>query len=410
MESIFEGGLFNPELWKYISIPFIAGLVGWVTNWLAIKLTFFPVEFVGPKHPWLGWQGIVPRSYKKMATICVDTTMSKLGTLSDIIESLEPKKLIDRMLQTFMPKVEDIVDNMMRKEKPVLWDNLPKAARKKVYNHVKEQLPKRVDAIVTDFQRDADQLVDLKQMVVYELGKNKQLLNRIFLESGSSEFKFIVNSGLYFGAIFGVIQMFVWYFYQAWWILPFFGLLVGYVTNWIALNIVFRPLNPIKIGPFVIQGIFLKRQKEVSKAWCDIVAHELLTIENFSNALLEGPQKHQTRQLIDKHIRSLLDESLALKTIAQLAMGPTGYANLKDNMTEIAVEYSKAPFKDKNFNDGRAELVSNMIRERMEVLSPEEFQGVLRPAFQEDEWMLILAGGILGCMAGFAQLVFIFGG
>jgi uncharacterized membrane protein YheB (UPF0754 family) len=402
--------LSNPELWKYLSIPFIAGLVGWSTNWLAIQLTFYPVEFKGIKYPYAGWQGIVPRSYKKMAAICVDTTMSKLGTLSDIIESLEPKVMIDRMIHVLMPKVEGMVDDIMLKEKPVLWENLPKAAKRKVYNHVKGELPKRLDAIVHDFQRDADELIDLKEMVIQELGKDKKVLNRIFLESGSEEFKFIINSGLYFGAAFGLIQMIIWYFFEAWWILPLFGLLVGYITNWIALNIVFRPLHPIKIGKLAIQGIFLKRQKEVSKAWCDIVAHELLTIENFSTALLEGTKSDKTRALVDKHIRSLLDESRVLKTLAQVTMGSEGYANLKDNMTDLAFEYSKVPFKDKKFNESRASLVANMIRERMEALTPEEFQGVLRPAFQEDEWMLIMAGGILGLLAGFAQLVFIFGG
>ena len=39
----------------------------------------------------------------------------------------------------------------------------------------------------------------------------------------------------------------------------------------------------------------------------------------------------------------------------------------------------------------------------MNLLSPAEFQQVLRPIFQEDEFTLILAGGILGALAGFMQ-------
>ena len=39
----------------------------------------------------------------------------------------------------------------------------------------------------------------------------------------------------------------------------------------------------------------------------------------------------------------------------------------------------------------------------MGLLSPSEFQQVLRPIFQEDEFTLILAGGILGGLAGFLQ-------
>lgn len=40
---------------------------------------------------------------------------------------------------------------------------------------------------------------------------------------------------------------------------------------------------------------------------------------------------------------------------------------------------------------------------RMNLLSPAEFQQVLRPIFQEDEFTLILAGGVLGGLAGLLQ-------
>ena len=49
------------------------------------------------------------------------------------------------------------------------------------------------------------------------------------------------------------------------------------------------------------------------------------------------------------------------------------------------------------------------MRDRMQALSSEDFQDLLRPAFQEDEWILILTGGFLGAWAGLAQLVFVFG-
>ena len=41
--------------------------------------------------------------------------------------------------------------------------------------------------------------------------------------------------------------------------------------------------------------------------------------------------------------------------------------------------------------------------------TPESFEGVLRPAFQQDEWKLILAGAALGLGAGVLQLVYLFG-
>ena len=65
--------------------------------------------------------------------------------------------------------------------------------------------------------------------------------------------------------------------------------------------------------------------------------------------------------------------------------------------------------RDRGFNEERAEVLGELLRERMADLPPEEFQDLLRPCFQEDEWKLILMGGVLGLLAGLAQLVFVFG-
>ena len=35
--------------------------------------------------------------------------------------------------------------------------------------------------------------------------------------------------------------MALWIFFQAWWLLPLFGLLVGWATNWLALKMIFNP-------------------------------------------------------------------------------------------------------------------------------------------------------------------------
>lgn len=57
--------------------------------------------------------------------------------------------------------------------------------------------------------------------------------------------------------------MFVWLLYDKPWTLPAGGAVVGYITNWLAIKLIFEPVDPVKIGPFVLQGLFLKRQDEV---------------------------------------------------------------------------------------------------------------------------------------------------
>ncbi|MEX2474500.1 DUF445 domain-containing protein [Marinobacter sp.] len=406
MTSLFT----NPEFWQYLSIPVIAALIGWTTNWLAIKMTFYPLEFIG-KPPLLGWQGIIPSKARKMAAISVDATISKIGTVDEIFQQIDPKVLAAHIIHNADPRIEEYVDEMMLHEYPTFWENLPSSARNMVYERVRKATPQLVDNLVDDISNNIEDLLDIKGMVIDRLAKDKRLLNKIFLECGEVEFRFIVNSGLYFGFLFGLIQMAVWYFYQSWWVLPFFGLLVGYATNWIALNVIFRPLHEKKIGPFRLQGLFLKRQNEVAESFCHIVTHEILTVGNIINAIIEGPKGDRARNMVKKHIKPLVDETAGMgKALTQMAFGPTGFATLKNKVGEKAIEISQSSFNNPMFEKDRARAVESIMVERMIALSSEEFQDLLRPCFQEDEIKLILVGAFLGMLAGVGQLVFVFGG
>ena len=53
------------EYIPYLSIPLVSALVGWFTNVLALKMTFYPIKFVGVKP--FGWQGIIPAKARKIA-------------------------------------------------------------------------------------------------------------------------------------------------------------------------------------------------------------------------------------------------------------------------------------------------------------------------------------------------------
>ncbi|MBZ0334681.1 hypothetical protein MARI_00990 [Marinobacter sp. JH2] len=399
----------NPEFWQYLSIPVIAAFIGWGTNWLAIKMTFYPLEFIG-KPPLLGWQGIIPSKARKMAAISVDATISKIGTVQEIFEQIDPNVLAAHIIYTVDPRVEEYVDELMLREHPTFWENLPSSARKLVYERVRKATPQLVDNLVQDIATNIEDLLDIKGMVIDRLAKDKRLLNRIFLECGDVEFRFIINSGMYFGFLFGLIQMAVWYLYPAIWVLPVFGLLVGWATNWIALNVIFRPLKQHKIGPLKIQGLFLKRQPEVAHSFCHIVTHEILTVGNIIQGILEGPKGDRARNMVKKHIKPLVDETAGMgKAFTQVAFGPTGFAAMKNHVGEKAITISQSSFDNPAFEQDRARAVESIMVERMIALSSEEFQDLLRPCFQEDEIKLILVGAFLGMAAGIGQLIFIFG-
>ena len=50
--------------------------------------------------------------------------------------------------------------------------------------------------------------------------------------------------------------------------------------------------------------------------------------------------------------------------------------------------------------------LKELMRERMELMTPKEFERVLHPIFEEDEMTLIISGAVLGAIAGFLQQIY----
>ncbi|MFT5222637.1 MAG: uncharacterized membrane protein YheB (UPF0754 family) [Glaciecola sp.] len=406
---VLAEGFLSVEKFKYLSIPVIAGIIGYGTNWLAVKMTFEPLEFVGFKAPYLGWQGIIPSRSKKMAAIAVDSTLSKLGSLSEIFEQMDPEQISEHLLAHMRPMVPEMVEEFAQRENPVLWNNTPDAIKAAVIARVDAQLPKAARSLMKETGEQIEHLLDLRMMVIDLLGKRPDLTNRMFWEAGEPEFKIIIKSGAYFGFALGLIQMAVQIVFDQWWVLPIFGVLVGYATNWLALKLIFEPVEPRKIGPVTLHGLFLRRQAEIADVYCRLVTREVLTLGHFVDHMLNGPRGDRTRKLVAKHTGPIMDESFGIiaPAVRQL-VGSRDYDAMKSDLSVRAIEMSLDPLEDPVFSESRSAIVEATMKERMLALTSQEFANLLRPAFQEDELTLILVGAVLGGVAGGLQSLLVF--
>lgn len=409
MHNGFADFMAHPML--YLSMPIISGIVGYATNVVAIWMMFHPIEFVGIKPPLLGWQGIIPRRAAKMASISVETITKHLITQEEIFNRLDPNKVVGVLEGPINNMIEDLVDEVMMAHEPTLWETLPNFVKNQVYKRIKGEAPELISEIMAQIKNNISHMYDLKDMVITNLTKDKALLNQIFLEVGAAEFKFIGVSGLYFGFIFGAIQMAIWIFFKAWWQLPAFGLACGYATNWIALQMIFNPKEIMRVGPFNVQGLFMKRQDEVAADYGRLVSGYVLTPANIIEGILTGPYSDKVFDLIGKRVKKTIDEQTSIaKPFVSFAVGTKQYQGMKE--TAVKGIISQLPETLSNLEEYAQEALDleNTLSTRLQSLKPEQFEGMLRPAFEQDEWILTAVGAILGFFVGVFQLVFMFGG
>jgi len=395
------------EFLPYLSIPIVSALVGWITNIVAIQMTFYPINYVGIRP--FGWQGIIPSKARKMAETAVDLWTTKLLDIGTQFSKIKPEKVAEEMAPSIDHLSKQIIDEVMEAKLPKIWQRAPENIKHNVYVKVSESLPFIVEEMMKGVKLNFSEMLDLKYLAVSSLTQNKILLNQMFLKCGEEEFKFIKKSGLYFGFMFGLIQMVVWYFFPLWWILPMFGILVGYFTNFLALKMIFRPLDPIKIGKLVIQGMFIRRQVEVATEYSRIVASKIITIENIFEYIIRGPGSKKLEKIVQQLIEYTIDSTAGLlKSLVEISTGSQLFIHIRNIATFRFMQELPMNIRHVFGYAENALDLEHILRDKMIGLTSVEFEAFLRPVFKEDETTLIIIGAILGGIAGLLQYFVVF--
>lgn len=397
-------GDFNPLV---LLIPFIAGFIGWFTNWLAVKATLYPVEFVGIP-PAFGWQGVIPKNTEEMSKSFSALISEKLVDMEGLFAGIdsEDNAEIDKVVEEVSL---EIIKEFSTKIAPDSWARAREKLREYINMLVRRNVRKVTVDILERMSKEAGDFIDIDKVAHEALVADRALLGRVLMDVAGPEFKFIERSGLWFGFLFGILQMFVWIVYPEGWVLPVAGFLVGYITNWLAMNLIYEPREPVQVGPWTIQGVFLKRQREVATQFADVIAEKVLTPEKMVEHLSEGPNRQRLLDILEGQVED------SMKVYEKDAM--VGMLVSKDKLEEAKADLvdriRSADMSDssqiKAFAD-QSRKIHQQMEENLAALDAPEFAGILRPVFQKDEWKLILAGGVIGTGIGALQVALLFGG
>jgi uncharacterized membrane protein YheB (UPF0754 family) len=412
-------------------VPFFTGAIGYVTNWSGVWMLFWPIRFRGVKLPGLaklagilprrvqqipgvmqggvGWQGIIPSRAAKMGSIAVDKGIAKLGSTSDFYMQLDQERVVEHVLESMRGEIHDVVERIMQRQNPRLWNDLPPRFREAVHARVQEQLPAVVRDVMDEIGDNIEHLLDVKLMVIRRMEEQPELCNRVFLEVGKKEFRFIINFGFFFGFAIGIpTAVLTEVIFHVWWLLPVCGVVIGYVTNWLALWMIYEPIEPRKVfGRFTVHGLFIRRQPEVAGVYAAIIADDVITVQNMGAELLEGPRSDRTRQLIEEALKPAVDRAVGrVQPAVRVAMGTKEYDTIRDSVATEGVEYTMTPLTDETFNREQSERVRELIHERMLTLPHADFSDMLRSVTKQDEWLLLLHGAVLGFGGGLLHLLF----
>ncbi|MEC3977857.1 DUF445 domain-containing protein [Amycolatopsis sp. H20-H5] len=398
------------EHWPlYAAIPFIAALIGYVTKRVAIEMMFKPLEFVGLR-PLLGWQGVVPKHGGRMAAVATELLTSNLLDIKEIFAKIDPAIITREIEQPLLRAVDGIAREVLEKHHPRLWEIMPTMAQELLIKQVQASTPRLVAEFMDEVREHLEDVLDVEDMTVQRLTRDKALLVRLIRETSRPEMTFIARSGIFFGFGLGLIQAVTWALTKEPLVLPIFGGCIGLFTDWLAIKLIFLPREPVRVGRVLVQGKFQRRRAEVARQYGELIANEVLTVGNLLDAILRGPRSDRLLALVERLVDEAVDEQTSrAKPMVALAVGGQKLREIKHAAAERALAELPATARYAEGYLTEAMDVAKMVEQRMLALTPLEFEGLLRPAFRQDEWKLIAVGGFIGFLVGELQVLLMLG-
>lgn len=189
-------------------------------------------------------------------------------------------------------------------------------------------------------------------------------------------------------------------------LIPLISAFIGWITNLIAIKMLFHPRQPVRLGFYTLQGIFPKRQRQFAEKLGKLVADELLSFEDIAQKLTD-PQKIKA---IMPDIASRIEDFLRWKlpdTMPVLSMF------IGDNMIEKIKKVFVGEMEEllpqlikKYVESHRSELdLEKIVTDKVSAFSSDKLEEILNQIMKKEFRFVEIIGGVLGFIIGIIQVL-----
>ena len=388
----------------YLSMPLVAAFVGRSTKIVALEMLYRPIEFkgIGP----IGWQGIVPRRAGKVGSKTIELLTENLLKPEELLDRVDVADVVETLCEPLVRTIDEIARDLAEQIRPGLWDSLPAAGRIAIQSRVHSQAPRIAENVLREMKADLGRYVDLQFLAVTTLVRNKEKLNKLMRSVADDAMAFFRRSGIYFGLVIGFVQMVAWAVFQNPWIMPAFGFAVGFVSDYVALNMLFRPRYPKKYLGFIpFQGLLHAQRDKITRNYAKILAEDLFAPDIMLDGVLKGPGADKLFALVAKEVDAAIDAQTGVAgPLVVLAVGTKRYSELKDRVVNLVLERLPTTLHEAKAYATTVIDLENTIIDKMNQLNNEQYESILRPVFKDDEPLMIAVGAILGGIVGEIQV------
>ena len=195
----------NSMIIKLFLIVGIGAMIGWITNYIAIKMLFRPYKEIN-----LGLfkiQGLIPKRKSEIAVSIADTVQKELISLKDVTNSLDADELEERMGTMIDKILNEKLESELTRRFPMLAMFLSEEMLNKIKSMIKGAILENKYTIIETFTKYLEEKVDFREIIKENVEAfSLEKLEEITYSLASRELKHIEVIGAILGGIIGVFQ------------------------------------------------------------------------------------------------------------------------------------------------------------------------------------------------------------
>ena len=290
----------SPEnLISYVPVilPLLMAAAGWSVVKVARLLALWPRFFVGVR-PMFGWQGYFYANSQLYVNHWSKELFDKLSGLQQIFEYLGPEKIITHQLSNLRPQIDGIIDDVMNENNAVMWENLPVLVKNRFYVRAHRLLPRIIDDIIEELGDGLTRILSYQRLLEHAEKQNPGTLRQIYDILSQRTFKSMGRFCAILGFAIGCIQLLIAILLQIshieYWIIS--SALVVFFFFWICQHWIQYPYQPITLGRWAIRSPYTKFRQGQDQELAVLLAHQVLSIRNIFNTLLNGSRSRSQRK------------------------------------------------------------------------------------------------------------------
>ena len=187
-------------------------------------------------------------------------------------------------------------------------------------------------------------------------------------------------------------------------IMIFISATIGWITNWVAIKMLFRPHKEINFGLFKIQGLIPKRKSEIGTGIASIIQNELISVKD----VISNIDREEFSKRLNKLIDDVLDKNLKKKVkekfpLLQMFFTDKVAKDIGNTIKEIVMENQEKIFEIfSNYAEENIDF-EVIISDKISNFSLDKLEEIITLLANKELKHIEVIGAILGMLIGAVQ-------